>query len=162
MDVRLPDGTLIRDVPDGMTRDQLTQKLAANGYDVAKLAGRSESYKEGTKASPEARNSLAQLQGPTLGFLDELAGGVVGGAKTLFNDKPFSQNYQETRDYVRGASDEGMRVNPVRNAAGQMVLSAPSSASSAASKAPSAPATARGAVAGFKANSTSLLSGRGS
>jgi hypothetical protein len=128
MDVRLPDGTLIRDVPDGMTREQLTQKLAANGYDVSKLepsGQRTEAYKAGTKAQPEARDSLAQLQGPTFGFLDELAGGVVGGAKTLFNDKPFKQNYEETRDYVRGASDEGMRVNPVRNSAGQMVFSAP-------------------------------------
>ena len=32
MDVRLPDGTIIRNVPDGTTREQLTAKLKANGY----------------------------------------------------------------------------------------------------------------------------------
>jgi hypothetical protein len=32
MDVRLPDGTIIRGVPDGTTREQLTAKLKANGY----------------------------------------------------------------------------------------------------------------------------------
>jgi len=34
MDVRLPDGTLIRNVPDDMTKAQLTEKLRANGYDI--------------------------------------------------------------------------------------------------------------------------------
>lgn len=37
MDVRLPDGTVIRGVPDGMSKADLTAKLARNGYDVAKL-----------------------------------------------------------------------------------------------------------------------------
>lgn len=32
MDVRLPDGTIIRGVPDGTTKEQLTAKLKANGY----------------------------------------------------------------------------------------------------------------------------------
>ena len=34
MDVRLPDGTLIKDVPEGTTKAQLTQKLRANGMAV--------------------------------------------------------------------------------------------------------------------------------
>lgn len=38
MDVRLPDGTVIRGVPDGMSRADLTAKLARNGYDVSRLA----------------------------------------------------------------------------------------------------------------------------
>ena len=37
MDVRLPDGTLIRDVPDGMSKADLSAKLKANGYDIGKL-----------------------------------------------------------------------------------------------------------------------------
>ena len=37
MDVRLPDGTLIRDVPDGMSKADFTTKLKANGYDVSAL-----------------------------------------------------------------------------------------------------------------------------
>lgn len=38
MDVRLPDGTIIKGVPDGMSKADLTAKLQANGYDVSKLA----------------------------------------------------------------------------------------------------------------------------
>jgi hypothetical protein len=38
MDVRLPDGTIIRGVPDGMSKADLTAKLQANGYDIGKLA----------------------------------------------------------------------------------------------------------------------------
>jgi len=37
MDVRLPDGTIIKGVPDGMSKADLTAKLEANGYDIAKL-----------------------------------------------------------------------------------------------------------------------------
>lgn len=38
MDVRLPDGTVISNVPDGMSKADLTAKLASNGYDTAKLS----------------------------------------------------------------------------------------------------------------------------
>ena len=37
MDVRLPDGTIISNVPEGTSKAELTAKLKANGYDVAKL-----------------------------------------------------------------------------------------------------------------------------
>jgi len=39
MNVRLPDGTLIKNVPDNMTKAELTAKLSANGYDAGKLSG---------------------------------------------------------------------------------------------------------------------------
>lgn len=41
MDVRLPDGTIISNVPDGTTKAQLTERLQANGYDISKLLGES-------------------------------------------------------------------------------------------------------------------------
>ncbi len=37
MDVRLPDGTIVRNVPDGMTKADLMSRMAANGYDISKL-----------------------------------------------------------------------------------------------------------------------------
>lgn len=37
MNVTLPDGTVINDVPDGMSKADLTAKLKRNGYDVSKL-----------------------------------------------------------------------------------------------------------------------------
>lgn len=35
MDVTLPDGTVIQNVPDGTTKDQLVTRLKANGHDVS-------------------------------------------------------------------------------------------------------------------------------
>ncbi len=37
MNVTLPDGTVLNDVPDGTSQAAVTAKLAANGYDVSKL-----------------------------------------------------------------------------------------------------------------------------
>ena len=37
MDVRLPDGTVIRGVPDGTTKAELRERLSRNGYDVSGL-----------------------------------------------------------------------------------------------------------------------------
>lgn len=34
MDVRMPDGTIIKNIPDGITKAELVQKLQANGHDV--------------------------------------------------------------------------------------------------------------------------------
>lgn len=36
MDVKMPDGTVIQNVPDGTTRDQLVQKLQVNGMSIPK------------------------------------------------------------------------------------------------------------------------------
>ena len=38
MDVRLPDGTIVRNVPEGTTKEQLLNKLSANGHDVSSLS----------------------------------------------------------------------------------------------------------------------------
>jgi len=35
MDVTLPNGTVVKGVPDGMSKDELVAKLAANGHDVS-------------------------------------------------------------------------------------------------------------------------------
>lgn len=36
-DIRMPDGTVIKNVPEGITQAQLLSKLEANGYDTARL-----------------------------------------------------------------------------------------------------------------------------
>lgn len=55
MDVRLPDGTVIQNVPDGTTKAELTAKLKANGYDVS---GLEPSEREQLRA--EGRRSVEQ------------------------------------------------------------------------------------------------------
>src|SRR5688572_26824539 len=37
MDVRLPDGTVVQNVPEGTTKAQLMERLKANGHDVSKF-----------------------------------------------------------------------------------------------------------------------------
>ncbi len=50
MDVRLPDGTIIRGVPEGTSKADLTAKLKANGYDVSKLESQPEVSDSGVVA----------------------------------------------------------------------------------------------------------------
>jgi hypothetical protein len=77
----------------------------------------------GDVASHAGKALLATMQGPTFGFGDEIIGGVVGGAKSLFNDKPLRQNYEETRDAVRSVVKQQERDEPVRTAASQLLAS---------------------------------------
>lgn len=84
---------------------------------------RSPAYIKGMSAP--RRDEISMLQGPTLGFADELAGVVGGGYGALTNGRPFSENYQESRDFVRGASDQAMRDKPAQNMLTQMIASAP-------------------------------------
>ena len=92
MDVRLPDGTIIKGVPDGMSKADLTAKLQANGYDIGKLTAPAapelpESLRLRTAAPegmPGARQELTtgqrvyQAARPFVAPLLE-AGGAIGG-----------------------------------------------------------------------------------
>jgi hypothetical protein len=68
MDVELPDGTIIRDVPDGITKDQLRAKLKANGM----------SLEEGAPAAKEQSGST--FLGRTA---RDLGAGAVRGAGSI-------------------------------------------------------------------------------
>lgn len=92
MDVRLPDGTIIKGVPDGMSKADLTAKLQANGYDISKLTAPAapelpESLRPRTatsEAMPGPRQDLTtgqkvyQAARPFVAPLLE-AGGAIGG-----------------------------------------------------------------------------------
>ena len=90
MDVRLPDGTVISNVPDGITKAQLTEKLAANGYDIAKLQPPAEGARQNVlpEAAPawakeyprlyEAAVKTRQMAGPTVEALTTIGGGALG------------------------------------------------------------------------------------
>lgn len=118
MDVRLPDGTIISNVPDGTTKAQLVEKLKANGYDVSKLGGEPPSAGERlmrglrdpidggaqllTKALPEsvvsAGNRFNNWLARNTGLVGELpAGGVDEQVRTS------EQDYQ-TRRAIGGDS----------------------------------------------------------
>ena len=110
-------GSGLVEFPDGMTDKDITAAIRTMTMPPA--------MRQGAAARPQLQDALATLQGPTFGFGDELIGGIVGGAKTLFNDKPLRQNYEETRDFVRGAVDKRMKDAPGRTMASQIIASLP-------------------------------------
>ena len=85
MDVQLPDGTIIENVPEGTTKAQLMAKLRAGGYDVSKLEAPQES-KPGLLGSieeyiskpvaPAPANLQAQGYDPLAGYAERVAGNV--------------------------------------------------------------------------------------
>lgn len=128
MDVKLPDGTVIKDVPEGTTKAQLYEKLKANGFDVSGIAPdvRSESYRQGAaQSSPVQRGMTNALSGPFMGFFDEFAGAVSAPFKTLKNGKSLAENYLEGRDFVRGTQDKYKEDFPIGSVLTQAAASAP-------------------------------------
>lgn len=113
MDVRLPDGTVIRGVPDGMSKADLTAKLQANGYDVSKLAQESppaegipqQRQAAPMAAAPEEQSFLSQVgQG-----IKDVYGGAVRGAGSIGATiiRPFES--AEENAQRRQAMDDFMR-----------------------------------------------------
>jgi hypothetical protein len=76
MDVRLPDGTIIQNVPDGISKAELTAKLKSNGYDVSKLSE--------SKFTPrEIKEEPSALMAPLQGFSAGVGNVMFGGQKLL-------------------------------------------------------------------------------
>jgi len=72
-----------------------------------------------------AQGFMSVMQGPTLGFADEIAGAVAAPFKSLVNGKPLAENYRDTRDFWRGAADQQAEERPVFSAATRIAASAP-------------------------------------
>lgn len=78
MDVRLPDGTIIKGVPDGMSKADLTAKLASNGYDVSKLAPAPAPAAAPAPAQPSFGQRAMNIIEPTVEMLGAAGGGMLG------------------------------------------------------------------------------------
>jgi len=64
INVRLPDGTLIRGVPEGTTRAQLAEKLRNNGFDVSGLEGQAYIFEAVSDSMPpESEATLSTITG---------------------------------------------------------------------------------------------------
>jgi hypothetical protein len=81
MDVRLPDGTVIQNVPDGMSKADLTAKLQSNGYDISKLSATP------NEGMPKERTMMQEvMQAPAgiyRGFKDVTDTLIKGGASAV-------------------------------------------------------------------------------
>jgi hypothetical protein len=100
MDVTLPDGTIIKDVPDNITQSELTAKLERNGFNMDKfvstigqevlaspagrfVSGAGEFIDAGAQLLPRALSTVSSLGGfnpnPVSKFLDRQATSVDEG-----------------------------------------------------------------------------------
>jgi hypothetical protein len=77
MDVRLPDGTIIQNVPDGMSKADLTAKLQANGYDISKLAAPTPAPTPTATPAAAAPKGPAPLTGAA-GFFETIGAPIAG------------------------------------------------------------------------------------
>jgi len=99
------------------------------------LERRSPSFEQGAQKSTTERAVLSALQGPTLGFYDELAGAVSAPLLAYQQDIPLGQAYQQQRDVVRGATESFMKERPFTSAGLQGVASIPLAMSNLTSRA---------------------------
>lgn len=101
MDVKLPDGTVVKNVPDNITKAELTAKLQKNGYDISRL----ENYTQKNFDDVDRRTipqELVRQAGLTARDV------IEGGASTigLLSD-PIAAAMRAGGLNVRNASDVG-------------------------------------------------------
>ena len=98
MDVRLPDGTLLRNVPDGMSKADLTSKLASNGYDIGKLGA--------PAAEPKASVSVEAAPAQESNFIPR----SVEEAKGQLRQDPIIQVGAGLYKGFKDITDTGMKL----------------------------------------------------
>ena len=101
-------------IKGGHTNESIIKSLSVN-----------KAKAEGANAPGAVRGLISVLQGPTLGFADEILGGVGGAYNALTQGGGFSKNYQQARDYLRGAAEYEQRENPLTTGITQTMASAP-------------------------------------
>jgi hypothetical protein len=99
MNVKLPDGTVIHNVPDGMSKAELYAKLKSNGYDVAKLSGATNPGVNDLQAIKDAQ-AAHEKSLPEGGILPNIGAGmnnVIQGVKQLFGRGETDPQIEERR-----------------------------------------------------------------
>lgn len=107
--------------PADMPDDQIVsaiQTIMAQGVPNAQR-------QQGAQASTLERGVLTALQGPTFGFLDELAGAIAAPARAIRDDISLGEAYRQGRDVVRGKVGSFMQERPVTGTALQIGASLP-------------------------------------
>lgn len=132
MDVKLPNGQVIKNVPDGMSKAELVQKLQNNGYDTSWYKPEAPAGPEPTPTPvTEVSTALGRgaVQGGSLGFGDELSGAVraalEGFSPSDPNDKRglidrVTQEYAKGRDLQRADNAQAQADQPGAYLTGQV------------------------------------------
>lgn len=105
MNVRMPDGTIIKGIPEGTSPDEIEATWQRS-------KGPSASRKEGRATGGGEQGALTALNGLTFGFGDEIAGGL-NAARYAITGRDGAEGYQSGRDYVRGAVEQYKKDQPI-------------------------------------------------
>ena len=82
-------------------------------------------YQAGKQAPGALQGALSVMNGPLMGFGDEVAGAVGGAYDALIKGRPLKDAYLENRDFARGAQDSQKEQNPWTTGITQIAASAP-------------------------------------
>jgi hypothetical protein len=112
--------------------DQAFQKFngsadAVDKYDAAfqKYGQKSAAYGEGKQSNSSLQGLVAAVNGPLMGFGDEVLAALGTPLKSLVNGQSMGENYRELRDGYRGMIDARTEEAPVTTALTQAATSAP-------------------------------------
>jgi hypothetical protein len=108
----------------GFTIPEIRAAYLANGKELPSSLQVSQAETTGKELSKGTRLAMTAMQGPTLGFADELAGLVGGGAALVRGESP-SKGYQQARDVYRSGVESYKEEQPIGGAVAQGVASLP-------------------------------------
>jgi hypothetical protein len=108
----------------GFTIEQVRAAYLANNRELPLSLQVSEAETKGKGLSKGFRLGMTALQGPTLGFADELTG-LVGAGAALVQGKSPSEGYQQARDIYRSGVESYKEEQPIGAAVSQGVASLP-------------------------------------
>ena len=95
---------------------------------------KSPAYEAGTRIPEYQRALVNAMQGPTFGFMDELAGAVLAPIGAIRTGKPLAEQYTKYRDVARGASESYGKESPYISTGLQVAASLPLMASQGLSR----------------------------
>lgn len=108
----------------GFTIQEIRAAYLANNRELPSSLQVSKEETTGKELSKGTRLAMTALQGPTLGFADELAGLVGGGAALVQGQSP-SKGYQQARDIYRSGVESYKEEQPIGGAVAQGIASLP-------------------------------------
>lgn len=132
-DVRLPNGTVVKNVPDNYSQEQLKKMLISSGRmveadfqiptpsaPVSPMAAQ-EPQEEEEEIGAASGMLRSAAQGLTVGASDEIIAGVGAAYESLFNDdRPYNEIYDEILEEERGRLTQFEEESPVLSAGAEI------------------------------------------
>lgn len=108
----------------GFDKEEIRTWYISKGKELPSSLQVTEAETKGKGLSKGFRLGMTALQGPTLGFADELTG-LFGGGAALVQGKSPSQGYTQARDIYRSGVESYKEEQPIGSAVAQGVASLP-------------------------------------